>query len=115
MVSIFERPNRRERREKGRRRRRGRGREEEEKKKRREEEGEKFKKGQKGMETNLEYETMYIEYGFYDFWYRFYMESKDLIVLYGFLGIFMSPNVTPQNPGVPMTTVNLRKPVCLIS
>ena len=24
-------------------------------------------------------------------------------------------HVTPQNPGVPMTTVNLRKPVCLIS
>ena len=27
---------------------------------------------------------------FYDFWYGFYMESKDLKVLYGFLGIFMS-------------------------
>ena len=26
-----------------------------------------------GMETNL-------EYGFYDFWYGFYMESKDLMV-----------------------------------
>ena len=26
-------------------------------------------------------------YGFYDFWYGFYMESKDLMVLYGFLGI----------------------------
>ena len=24
-------------------------------------------------------------------------------------------SVTPQNPGVPLTTVNLRKPVCLIS
>ena len=27
---------------------------------------------------------------FYDFWYGFYMESKKLMVLYGFLGIFMS-------------------------
>ena len=27
----------------------------------------------------------------YDFWYGFYMERKDLMVLYGFLGIFMSP------------------------
>ena len=26
-----------------------------------------------------------------------------------------SGSVTPQNPGVPLTTVNLRKPVCLIS
>ena len=28
---------------------------------------------------------------FYDFWYGFYMESKDLMVLYGLLGIVMSP------------------------
>ena len=27
---------------------------------------------------------------FYDFWYGFYMESKDLMVLYGILGNFMS-------------------------
>ena len=27
---------------------------------------------------------------FYDFWYGFYMESKGLMVLYGFIGIFMS-------------------------
>ena len=27
---------------------------------------------------------------FYDFWYGFYMENKKLMVLYGFLGIFMS-------------------------
>ena len=27
----------------------------------------------------------------------------------------LAHDVTPQNPGVPMTTVNLRKPVCLIS
>ena len=26
---------------------------------------------------------------FYDFWYGFCMESKDLMVLYGFLGISM--------------------------
>ena len=29
-------------------------------------------------------------YGFYDFWYGYYMESKDLMVLYGILGNFMS-------------------------
>ena len=27
---------------------------------------------------------------FYDFWYGFYMESKDLMVLYGILENFMS-------------------------
>ena len=27
---------------------------------------------------------------FYDFWYGFYMERKELMVLYGCLGIFMS-------------------------
>ena len=27
---------------------------------------------------------------FYDFWYGFYMESKELMGLYGFLEIFMS-------------------------
>ena len=27
---------------------------------------------------------------FYDSWYGFYMESKDLMVLYGILGNFMS-------------------------
>ena len=27
---------------------------------------------------------------FYEFWYGFYMESKKLMVLYGFLRIFMS-------------------------
>ena len=43
--------------------------EEEEKKKRREE--------QKCMD-------------FYDFWYGIFMESKDLMVLYGILGNFMS-------------------------
>ena len=50
---IFERPNNRER---GEEEKREEG-EEEEKKKRREEEGEKFKQGQKGMGTNLEYEN----------------------------------------------------------
>ena len=29
-------------------------------------------------------------YEFYDFWYGYYMESKDLMVLYGILGKFMS-------------------------
>ena len=29
-------------------------------------------------------------YGFYDFWYGYYMESKDFMVLYGILGNFMS-------------------------
>ena len=29
-------------------------------------------------------------YGFYDFWYGYYMESEDLMVLYGILGNFMS-------------------------
>ena len=29
-------------------------------------------------------------YGFYDFWYGYYMESNDLMVLYGILGNFMS-------------------------
>ena len=31
-----------------------------------------------------------LKYGFYDFWYGYYMESKDLMVLYGILGKFMS-------------------------
>ena len=29
-------------------------------------------------------------YGFYDFWYGYYMESEDLMVLYGILRNFMS-------------------------
>ena len=53
---------------------RGEGEEEEEKKKKEEEQS-------KGMELSMD---------FYDFWYGFYMESKELMVLYGFLGIFMS-------------------------
>ena len=53
----------------GKERRRGRGREEEEKRRREED-----KK----------------RYGFYDFWYGYYMESKDLMVFYGILGNFMS-------------------------
>ena len=58
---IFERPNHRER-----------GEEE-----KREEEEEKKKRSQEKR------------YGFYDFWYGYYMESKDLMVLYGILGNFM--------------------------
>ena len=54
---------------------RGEGEEEEEKKKKKEEEQ------SKGMDSSMD---------FYDFWYEFYMESKKLMVLYGFLGIFMS-------------------------
>ena len=29
-------------------------------------------------------------YEFYDFWYGYYMESEDLMVLFGILGNFMS-------------------------
>ena len=77
LVSIFEGPKTVEREEKGRRRRRrGIGREEEEKRRGREE--------QKGMDS------MIFGMDFYDFWYGFYMESKDLMVLYGILGNFMS-------------------------
>ena len=53
----------------GKERRRGRGREEEEKRRREEDQK---------------------RYGLYDFWYGYYMESKDLMVLYGILGNFMS-------------------------
>ena len=69
MVSHFERPKTKRRRKEEKREEE----EEEEKKKRREEER-KIKK----------------RYGFYDFWYGYYMESKDLMVLYGILGNFMS-------------------------
>ena len=54
-------------------RRRGRGREEEEKRRR--------KGDKKGMDSCMD---------FYDLWYGFYMESKDLMVLYGILENFMS-------------------------
>ena len=37
------------------------------------------------------YGTMTMSMDSMIFWYRFYMESKDVMVLYGFLGIFMSP------------------------
>ena len=65
---IFERPKTVEEKGGGKERRRGRGREEEEKRRRKEDQ----------------------RYGFYDFWYGYYMESKDLMVLYGILGNFMS-------------------------
>ena len=41
-----------------------------EKKKKRKRKRRRREAKQKGMETNL-------EYGFYDFWYGYYMESKD--------------------------------------
>ena len=58
---------------------RGEGEEEEEKKKKKKKK--KQEEQSKGMDTSKD---------FYDFWYEFYMESKKLMVLYGFLGIFMS-------------------------
>ena len=42
---------------------------------------------EKEGEEEEERERSNPRYGFYDFWYGFYMESKDLMVLYGFLGI----------------------------
>ena len=72
LVSFGGEQNHRERREKGRRRRRGIGR------------GEEEKPSKKVWKLTLSMD-------FYDFWYGFYMESKDIMVLYGVLGIFMSP------------------------
>ena len=48
---------------------------------RREEEEEEEKRRRKGDKKRYE---------FYDFWYGYYIESEDLMVLYGILGNFMS-------------------------
>ena len=63
---------------------RGRGREDEER--RREEEG----GAKKVWKLTLSTKILKFCMDFYDFLYGFYMESKELMVLYGFLGIFMS-------------------------
>ena len=73
MVSIFERTNHRER-------ERGEGEKKKKKKKRKRKKRRKGKSSQ-GMDSCMD---------FYDFWYGFYMESKDLIVLYGILENFVS-------------------------
>ena len=70
MVSHFERPKNVKKKKEEKR-----GEEEGKEKKKRREEERKIKKKR---------------YGFYDFWYGYYMESKDLMVLYGILGNFMS-------------------------
>ena len=59
-------------------------------KKREEEKSKRKKKKRKKEESSQGMEILKFCMNFYDFWYGFYMESKELMVLYGFLGIFMS-------------------------
>ena len=46
--------------------------------------------GRRRRSQEERYENSKVLYGFYDFWYGYDMESKDLMVLYGILGNFMS-------------------------
>ena len=53
--------------------------------------------------------TSFVSHGFTD------ANMLDTISVHIYWHEIYGTYVTPQNPGVPLTTVNLWKPVCLIS